>query len=71
VASINISEGDFNAIAGAALDARDAGKMIEARALDKIARKINAALSSARYKAVKFGSGSKPIRWWDVPSTIE
>ena len=75
MASINISEADFCSVAGAARDARDRGDMIEARALDKIARKINAALSHtapmARLARAASGQRCSTVSWKDVPSTLD
>lgn len=72
MASINISEDDFNAVAGAAINAKRAGHIKDATALDKVARKMNAALSNAKYAAARWVSGSsKTLTWKDVPSTID
>ena len=69
--SINISEADFGAVAGAALDAEAAGRMDDARALDKIARKINAALTARTTLPFAYLTGHrKPVRWQDMPSTL-
>lgn len=75
MASIVISEEDFMVVAGAARDAQQAGNMEEALALDKVARKMNAALSrdSATAKIARYASGGKstPFSWKDVPSTLD
>lgn len=70
--SINISEDDFTTVALAAYAAKDEGDMRQARALDKIARKINASLSSASTKQYGWLTGGKrkPLGWQDMPSTI-
>jgi len=73
MATINVGEDDFLAVALAAASAKDEGDMDQARALDKIARKINASLSSAATKQYRWLGGStkrEPLRWQDVPSTI-
>lgn len=46
--AIIVSEEDLEAVAGAALEAESIGDIQEARALDKLAQKINAALSGDR-----------------------
>lgn len=73
MASINISEDDFMAVAMAAHAAKDAGDMDQAVALDKIARKINASLSAAGTKAYAWigGGKRKPLGWQDMPSTLD
>jgi hypothetical protein len=73
MASINISEDDFMAVALAAGRAEDEGDMVAAYALDKIARKINAALTGAipeRKIAQAMSGASSTIRWQDMPSTL-
>ncbi len=73
MASINISEDDFTTVAMAANDAKFNGDMEAARALDKIARKINAALTGAEpiLKRTALITGKRaPVRWQDMPSTI-
>jgi hypothetical protein len=72
-ANINsISEDDFTALASAAQRAKDAGKLAEAEALDKLARKANAALTNAKYSRMgsEVGFGHKGIGWRQVPSTL-
>jgi hypothetical protein len=74
MASINISEEDFMVVASAAMGARDDGDIEQARKLDKIARKINAALTAAGpYAKVSrmMGGNQKPVRWQDMPSTLD
>lgn len=76
MASINVGEADFVAVAGAARDAKAAGNMDAARVLDKVARKINAALSSSNATLVTLRrmSGLPPraeMSWRDMPSTID
>lgn len=74
MASINISEDDFGAIFNAAHRALDAGAFDEARALDKIGRKINAALShnnpSARIARMA-GARGKQASWEEQPSVFD
>jgi hypothetical protein len=71
--SINVGESDFEAVAGAADDAKRKGRMADARTLDKLARKINLALSSEavprelRYLAAPHRAKKT---WRDMPSTI-
>jgi hypothetical protein len=72
--SINIGEDDFVITAMAANDAKASGDLDQARKLDKIARKMNAALTAAEptIKAASWIGGGKraPVRWQDMPSTI-
>lgn len=72
--SINISEDDFQKLAMAAHRAQRDGDMEDAKALDKIARKMNAALTgnnSARKLAAAWGGQSKALSWRDMPSTLD
>lgn len=60
-------------VIGAALRAKWAGEMAEAHALDKIARKINAALTAGN-AMVRLNLSGLPrpvIRWQDMPSTLD
>ncbi len=70
--SINVSEDDFTRVAMAAMNAQSRGDMDEARALDKIARKINAALTSATTLHISKISGMprQTVRWQDMPSCL-
>ena len=72
MATINVSEDDFRTVASAARDANEAGDREAARKLDKIARKINAALSNANTPSSPYGFGrqSKRLTWQDCPSTL-
>ena len=73
MASINISEDDFNVLAAAANDANARGDQEQADALDKIARKVNAALSKNQWatSVVRLvGVAPKPLSWRDMPSTL-
>jgi hypothetical protein len=71
--SVNISEKDFDMVACAAMDAQDRGDMSTARNLDKLARKMNAAITSAKITA-QFGRAlgyqKSEVRWQDMPSII-
>ncbi len=73
--SINTGEADFMAVAGAALDAKNSGNLEAAQTLDKLARKINAALSTSNPTLVALlrASGLPPLvsmTWRDMPSVI-
>ena len=70
MASINVSERDFTVVAQAALDARDNNAADQSQALDKIARKINAALSKSVVPLHPF-SHRHILRWQDMPSVFE
>jgi hypothetical protein len=70
--SVNVSEADFAAVAGAAKDAQEAGHHADAGALDKLARKINAALSNeTARRASGWGPRLKGASWRNMPSTLE
>ena len=74
MATINVSEQDFETIASAANAAYLNDDEEEAQKLDKIARKINAALASSNSmlragRSMGFGK-SKSLSWEDVPSTL-
>lgn len=69
MATIDVGEDDFMAIGSAAFRALRSGDRELALRLDKIAQKINAALSSAEvHKA--FGRMSKSLSWEEVQSTL-
>lgn len=72
MAMINVGEADFDALARAAIEAERRGDIKEAHALDKIARKINLALSTtALSPAARYMSGPRPKRSWrDMPSVL-
>jgi hypothetical protein len=73
MASINISERDFEVLACAAMDAQDRGDRDTAKALDKLARKMNAALTAARYGvrlSRAMGMPAATVRWQDMPSVL-
>lgn len=73
MASINVSEKDFEAVRSAALDAHFSGNAKAAASLDKLARKINAALSrdhgTAKACRLMRGAG-EPFKWQDAPSVL-
>lgn len=74
VGKINVSEDDFTTIASAAMDALNAGNGDDARKLDKIARKINAALSTSngsRRILRQMGGKPLPVSWRDMPSVFD
>lgn len=73
MANINVSEADFQALAEAAEQAQRLGDRNAAEALDKIARKMNAALSNASVSGpmVRFAREHKKLTWRDVPSTLD
>lgn len=68
MAAINVSEEDFCALSEAANTALKRGDRRAALALDKVARKINAALSNAR--GPRGFNRSSGLSWTDVPSTL-
>jgi hypothetical protein len=74
MASINISEDDFGRLFNAANDALLRGDVEAAEALDKIARKMNAALSHdapmARIARANGGRG-KSVTWREMPTTLQ
>lgn len=72
--SINVSEQDFLVVAIAAHAAMNYSDPGQAAALDKIARKINAALTGAmpERKIATAASGRRSVvRWTDVPSVFD
>lgn len=72
MASISISEKDFEALANAANLAYEQGKLELAEKLDIIARKANASLTNAPItESRKNGFGRiDRLNWKEVPSTI-
>jgi aspartate/tyrosine/aromatic aminotransferase len=70
--TISITEKDFAVLANAAVEAFMNGDKEDAEALDKIARKMNAALSSGTAsKAAGIFSRSRNVSWKEMPSTLE
>ena len=65
---IAVSEADFEAVAGAAIDAWEEGYIDRAEALDKVARKINAALAYACLPKIPHRTPKQS--WRDVPSVL-
>ena len=70
MAAVNVSESDFDAVASAANYADMQGDREQALALDKLARKINAALSSREARKNFPNAQRSPFTWQDVPSTL-
>lgn len=73
MSSIDVSEKDLEVVTCAALECASIGDMDDARALDKLARKIHLALcrDRATSKAVrKAGCGGNCLSWKDVPSVL-
>lgn len=71
MATVTMTERDFDHLVSAANFAKERGDMEEANALDKIARKLNAALTIEKYRGVRWASGSATkMTWQDVPSTL-
>ncbi len=72
MASVNVSESEFDVLASAAYDAHLRGDKVAAAALDKMARKANAALTNDKYRSARWlgGAASKSLTWEDVPSTL-
>jgi hypothetical protein len=71
---INVGEQDFDDVADAANDALHAGDKEKAHRLDKLARKINASLSTQRTRK-RLGNpmrmpDEKPLRWQDVDTVL-
>ena len=73
MAMVNVSEAEFELVASAANDAKMHEDMRRARALDKLARKMNAALAMAATQR-RIGRSTDRMRaritWRDVPSTL-
>lgn len=70
MAVVNVGDADFTAVASAAHDAKHAGDLKSAETLDKLARKINAALSNGASGGLR-SYGAKPLTWRDVPSVFD
>lgn len=71
MAAVTMTDKDFDALVCAALDAQDRGDTETAKALDMIARKLNAALTVEKYRGVRWASGSATKHTWrDVPSVL-
>lgn len=70
--SINIGYLDFDAVAAAAVAAQSRGEVTQAQQLDKLARKINAALANASAPRRQAGLAGSAIRltWRDAPSVL-
>jgi hypothetical protein len=74
MANISVSESDFSALFEAANLAQESKRRKLALALDKLARKANAALSTAKTNRELPrwpGQRARKICWQEVPSTID
>lgn len=75
MAHINIGEADFLVLARAAREAQRGGNADQAAALDKLARKVNAALAGQNpERAARKRAGllvAPAIRWQDTPSILD
>jgi len=69
MASISVSEKTFELVAHAAITCFVNNEIGEARELDKVARRINAALSNQVTKNYRLRG--KGITWRDVPSVLD
>ena len=67
---INIGESEFMVLANAANLAEQHGNHEDALALDKLARKANAALSGSAINKVVDMRMTKNPKWQDMPSTL-
>ncbi|KKK71782.1 hypothetical protein LCGC14_2910470 [marine sediment metagenome] len=70
MANISVSEKTFDIIASAAITCYLNDEHDEAEELDKIARRINAALSNDVCKG-PWSKKGKGLKWRDVPSVLE
>lgn len=71
MANVNITEREFELVVGAAWDAKAKGRHDDATALDKLARKMNAALTNQKFPRHPLAPPVKPIDWREVPSVFE
>jgi hypothetical protein len=70
-ATVNVSEKEFDAVAGAVIAAYRAGRHDDVAILDKLARKINASLSHAQFNLAPGLRMASKRTWKDVPSVLE
>lgn len=72
---VNVGEDDFDAVANAARDALARGDRRDAERLDKLARKINAALGAGSTRRAMGpwirSMQAPPLTWREVPSVLE
>lgn len=71
MANISVSEKDFELLFNAANDANDRGDKSQAKGLDKLARKINAALSKTCIEPPLRTGRPHHLKWQDMPSTLK
>jgi len=71
MAAISVSEKTFTIIANAAVTCYTNNEIEEAEELDKIARRINAALSNESLPHTWGRSKGQGLKWQDVPSVLE
>ena len=74
MAKINVGEADFYVVANAALGAVAHGDKQSATVLDKLARKINAALVNAKHgrrARQMLGGEYRPMTWQEAPSVLD
>lgn len=71
MATISAKKSDFDVLATAARRAKDAGCLEDARALDLLARKVNAAVTNNDFSKEYSGiPRTTSISYKDVPSTL-
>ena len=70
MASVSVSEKDFQALHSAANQALEAGDQDLALQLDKLARKVNASLTYQRAPNIPGMPKPKKPSWDDMPSTL-
>lgn len=68
--TINVTEEEFRSVAMAANAASQRGIPHVASTLDRLARKINAALANASTRELPFRSEAARLKWTDVPSVL-
>ena len=71
-ASTNVTELEFNAVASAAVTAYYRGEYENAKALDKLARKINVALTNNKYRGMhSFSDKNSKLTWQQVDGPLK
>ena len=71
MATVNVGEKDFENLVGAIWLAVDGKDLPLAKGVDKLARKMNAALSNQKNKGRLSFNTCKSLTWQEVPSPLE
>ena len=71
MAAISVKESDFAVLASAAMEAKDREDLVEAVALDILARRVNAAISNSKLVRLPGMPDVPGLKWSEVKSILD